>query len=113
MGLRPFENLSQSLNIPTSKTGQTYHGQNRALSKGNINPELQSLLPQESLEAWETHNCAECDALNNALNAGAKVEDLEMHTLKLNRKTGKLENFPRCNNCKITTKDVKTTSDNQ
>ena len=52
----------------------------------SINPQLTKLLPKESLEKWNVTNCAECDALNNALNAGADIKNLEMHTLKLDAK---------------------------
>jgi RHS repeat-associated protein len=98
--------------IVNTKTGQSYYGTSSALGESNINPQLKDMLPEESLEAWKVHNCAECDALNKALNAGSRVEDLEMHTVKIDRTTGKIEDFPRCENCKITTKGIKTTSDN-
>jgi RHS repeat-associated protein len=93
------------------KTGKSFFGTSGSLEEGAINPALKELLPKESLEAWKVHNCAECDALNKALNAGSKLEDLEMHTVKISSTTGKLEDFTRCQNCRITTKDVKTTSD--
>jgi hypothetical protein len=64
------------------------------------------LFPEKSLENWSIANCAECDALNKALKDGVKLEK-DMHTVKINRKTGKITDFKRCENCKVTTKEVK------
>jgi hypothetical protein len=38
----------------------------------DANPVLKLHVPKQSLEEWSTFNCAECDAFNKALNAGAK-----------------------------------------
>ncbi|HTM99775.1 MAG TPA: YwqJ-related putative deaminase, partial [Pedobacter sp.] len=94
------------------QTGKVYYGRSGVLkSVEDLNAQLKSLIPKESLEKWSVTNCAECDALNNALNDGAKIKDLEMHTLQVEKKTGKAVDFERCANCKETTKDIKTTSD--
>lgn len=69
------------------------------------------MIPKESLEKWTVTNCAECDALNKAIKNGAKVENLEQHSVKIDAKTGAISDIERCENCKITTKDIKTTSD--
>lgn len=100
--------------VVDTRTGEVYNGISgglKDLTVDQLNPKLQKLLPKESLEKWDVTNCSECDAVNKALNNGANVSDLEMHTVKIDAKTGKIENFERCNNCKITTKDIKTTSD--
>ena len=69
------------------------------------------MLPKESLEKWNVHNCSECDALNKALNNGADVKNLELHTVKIDKKTGQISDFAPCKNCQITTKDVKNTTE--
>lgn len=98
--------------IVDKKTGHVYEGISKTLTSttSQISPRLKLLLPKESLEKWPVLNCSECDAFNKALKSGADVNDLEMHTLKLDKKTGAYTNFERCQNCKVTTKDVKTTS---
>ena len=98
--------------IVNRRTGSVYYGKSGVLkSVEDINPDLKKLLPKESLEKWSVTNCAECDALNQALKNGADIKDLEMHTVKIDKKTGVITDFERCENCKITTKDIKTTSD--
>ncbi|OOB81619.1 hypothetical protein BZL53_14530 [Flavobacterium columnare] len=98
--------------VTDSKTGKTFMGTNRTIkSLDDVNDVLKSKLPKETLEKWSTYNCAECDAYNNALNAGAKWENLtDMHTMKL--EGGKYVDFARCDNCKVTFKDKKPTSEN-
>lgn len=39
------------------------------------------LLPEKSLNAYKIGNCAEVNAVNNALNHGAKLENLYMITI--------------------------------
>ena len=67
------------------------------------------MLPKESKEPWSVQNCAECQALNNAFKDGAKVENLEIHTVRIDKK-GIVQDFSPCKNCEITTKGVKNTS---
>ncbi|BAU29064.1 YwqJ-like deaminase [Aneurinibacillus soli] len=40
------------------------------------------LLPKNSLNEYTVGNCAEVDAVNQALNKGAKVSDLYLYTIK-------------------------------
>ena len=63
------------------ETGTSYIGTNRTIkSLDDVHKVLKSKLPKETLEKWPTYNCAECDAYNKALKAGAKWEDLtDMH----------------------------------
>lgn len=55
-------------------------------------------MPSTSLERWVIANCAEFKGVNEALKAGAKIGDLEVHTVLV--KTG--EAFPMCKNCQVT-----------
>ncbi len=76
---------------------KVYEGISGGLKKTDkINSKLKELFPEKSLEKWDVSNCAECDALNKALNDGAKVSDLEMHTLKIEKKTDSYTDFERC-----------------
>jgi RHS repeat-associated protein len=97
--------------VTDTKTGKTYIGTNRTIkSLDEVHDELKKRLPKETLEKWSQYNCAECDAANQALKAGSTWDDLtDMHTMRL--KNGKYEDFSRCENCKVTFKDKKPTSD--
>lgn len=88
-------------------TGKSYPGTSGRPYPETIAPELANKMPSESLEKWPVENCAEFKATNNALLDGAKPENLEVHTVVT--KTG--EAFPRCDNCKLTTDGILTTSD--
>ena len=55
-------------------------------------------MPTRSLETWAIENCAEFKAVNNELKSGARLNNLEVHTVLV--KTG--EAFPMCQNCQIT-----------
>ncbi|MDR6545178.1 hypothetical protein J2810_001220 [Chryseobacterium rhizosphaerae] len=94
-----------------SETGRVFYGTNRTIKSMNeVNPTLKSHLPKQSLEEWSTYNCAECDAFNSALNAGAKWKNLkDMHTMQF--KNGKYIDFTRCQNCQQTFKSIKPTSE--
>ena len=50
---------------------------------------------------WYIRNCAEFNALNFALKAGAELKNLVGYTLHKNRGP-----YPRCSNCRITTRGV-------
>lgn len=63
-------------------------------------------MPSSSLERWDIENCAEFKAVNDALNAGAKIKNLEVHTVLT--KNG--ESFPMCQNCQVTIFGVMVTS---
>jgi len=47
---------------------------------GDIHPDLQSIAPSSSYYDWNTFNCAEMDAVNQALYDGAYLGDLQMYT---------------------------------
>ncbi len=65
-------------------------------------------LPEGGLEFWDICNCAEFKAVNQALNSGSKMKDLEVHTVRVS--TGQAAK--RCRNCEVTTKGTNVTSDN-
>jgi RHS repeat-associated protein len=89
-----------------AKTGKIYYGDS-GTHPDNINQALRERMPATSLEAWSVENCAEFNATNNALNNGAKMEDLTITTVRV--KNGDPE--PRCDNCRVTTDGAHVTSD--
>ena len=66
-----------------ASTGNYYYGMNRGiqLSGDNLNNSLVSWLPEQSLNQYRLGNCAEVDAVNQALNNGADVNNLYIYTL--------------------------------
>lgn len=85
------------------KTGKRYYGRNKGLSQDNDKKNLKlfgpnGVLPKQSLNNYQLWNCAEVQAINKALNAGAKLENLcitTIHTTKL--KMGQPKKA--CENC--------------
>lgn len=93
-------------------TGKYYYGRNgAALEKGyNQNQKLfgkngilAQKLPEGSLNNYKVGNCAEVDAINKALNDGAKLRNLHMTTIHVTKK-GFGKNKPSCENCEATFK---------
>ena len=94
------------------KTGKQYIGTSRGVSDpATLETATSARLPEESMEEWSTHNCAEVDALNKAIKDGANPEDLVQHTVKLDKQTGEIADYSRCKNCQVTTHDIPTPSD--
>jgi hypothetical protein len=85
-------------------TGKYYYGANRGIfvSGTEIHPTLTNKLPKTSTNAYKLGNCAECDAVNQALRDGANWGDLQMHTVGVEWNTGKIFPKPLCSNCEIT-----------
>ena len=83
-----------------AKTGQYYYGMNRGvqISGDSLNPTLSKMLPEKSLNDYKRGNCAEVDAVNQALNNGANMSDLYMFTINVN--TGATKGM--CANCSYT-----------
>lgn len=84
-------------------SGQYFYGRNNGikLTATPKNPELfgkNGVLPKESLNSYSLGNCAEVDAINNALNAGAKLENLTLLTIHASKK-GFGKPKPACENC--------------
>jgi dihydrofolate reductase len=92
-------------------TGEVCRGLSGTPYPENINPLLDKQIPKKSLENWETLNCAEIKACNDALNANpnAKLnnEDLYMVTIELKN----LHPVKRCKNCLISTDGVNVLTD--
>ena len=87
-------------------TGKYYYGRNAGIEKDGHpkNPILfgdannPGLLPSASLNGYKLGNCAEVDAVNSALNAGAKLENLHLTTIHTTKNAmGKAK--PACQNC--------------
>ena len=79
------------------KTGRSYIGESGHKAQ-RIHPVLEARMPKSSLTSWPVDNCAEFQAVNAALNAGADIHDLVGSTITTRTKA----DFPRCPNCKIT-----------
>ena len=64
-----------------------------------LHPDIQRILPQKSLNDYPTSwNCAETDAINNALHDGAKLKNLHIYTIDTSpRRFG--DDKPSCKNC--------------
>ena len=64
------------------KTGQIYFGDSGVVSE-NINVILIEQMPKTSMTNWAVANCAEFNAVNNALNAGARINNLVVTTVRV------------------------------
>ena len=70
-------------------TGKYYYGRNGGILKNNTekNPLLfgdsthPGILPAQSFNQYTVGNCAEVDAINNALNDGAVIKNLHITTI--------------------------------
>jgi hypothetical protein len=92
-------------------TGRHYYGANRGIFvKGDeIHSTLAANLPEVSTNNFKLGNCAECDAVNQALTDGSKWSDLQMHTVGVEFKTGNTFPKPLCSNCEVTFKGIEIT----
>ncbi|WP_276571679.1 RHS repeat-associated core domain-containing protein, partial [Coprococcus comes] len=86
-----------------SGTGKYYYGMNKGLqiSGDKLNETLAEALPKQSLNQYRVGNCAEVDAVNQALNNGSFMENLYIYTI--NTKTGVGKQM--CENCVYTFED--------
>lgn len=89
-------------------TGNLYFGRNGGINKSASNVKkndilfgANGILPSKSLNNYPTSwNCAETDAINKALNAGAKLENIHIYTISTSKSNfGK--NKTSCINCKV------------
>lgn len=88
-------------------TGKIYYGKSGHPRPSRIADLLKRRTPPRSLESWRVDNCGEFKAVNKALNNGASIDNLVVHTVKTS--SGKA--FPRCHNCQLTTAGAVVTSD--
>ena len=88
------------------ETGKFYYGRNHGIEYEHAkkHPTLfgdkshDGVLPKASLNGYDIGNCAEVDAVNKALNAGARLENLQMMTIHATKKSfGKQKHA--CENC--------------
>ena len=91
------------------ETGNYYYGRNKGIKLNGTekspilfgNEVHPGILPKKSLNDYIIGNCAEVDAVNNALNAGAKLHNLYMTTIHTYENDfGKLKHA--CENCTYT-----------
>lgn len=87
-------------------TGKYYYGRNNGIEKNGTSKNSilfgdsthDGILPKHSLNDYKIGNCAEVDAINNALNAGAKLENLHLTTIHTT--SGSMgQKKPACQNC--------------
>lgn len=84
-----------------------YYGMNKGIKlhnspKNDILFGKDGIIPKTSLNDFPIGNCSEVDAVNNALNAGAKLENLHLTTLDVKRKNIRSHNIIgkcSCENC--------------
>ncbi|MEN8905634.1 MAG: YwqJ-related putative deaminase, partial [Clostridiales bacterium] len=80
---RKITDFNTSSVVYDAKTGQYYYGMNKGLklSGDELNPTLSKILPNKSLNEYKLGNCAEVDAINQALNNKANLSDLHIYTI--------------------------------
>ena len=94
---RQLDKFNTATVVYDTRTGNYYYGMNRGvqLSGDTLNPSIASWLPESSLNQYRLGNCAEVDAINQALNSGANITDLYMYTINTKNNVAK----PMCENC--------------
>ena len=84
------------------KSGTIYYSDSGGVLPTNIHPALANQMPAISSTNWAVANCAEFKAVNNALNAGAYMENLVVTTVRVRT----LTLAPMCANCQISLQGV-------
>ena len=109
---RQREKFNTASVVFDEKTGKYYYGRNNGIEKDGSkkNPQLfgnsthKGILPSKSFNQYEVGNCAEVDAINKALNAGAKLENLHITTIHTTKSSfGNSKHA--CKNCTYAFKD--------
>ncbi len=95
--LRKFNTATVAYDI---STGNYYYGMNKGvqLSGDDLNDSIKTWLPEHTLNDYKLGNCAEVDAVNQALNSGAKIKNLYLYTID----TKKIIPKEMCENCVYT-----------
>lgn len=97
--------------VVDTSTGRVFYGRNHGIEGDGAkkNPLLfgdstrEGILPKKTLNSYPVGNCAEVDAVNAALNAGASLSSLQLMTIHVTKNSfGKLK--PACENCTVTFK---------
>lgn len=94
---RQLDKFNTATVVYDARTGNYYYGMNRGvqLSGDMLNLSLESWLPESSLNQYRLGNCAEVDAVNQALNSGANASDLYLYTINTKNNVSK----PMRENC--------------
>jgi phage baseplate assembly protein gpV len=87
---RKMDNFNTAAVAYDAKTGKYYYGMNKGIQlsgdkKNTVlfgSKDKAGLLPKDSLNEYAVGNCAEVDAVNQALNQKANVNDLYIYTIK-------------------------------
>jgi hypothetical protein len=82
------------------RSGRYYFGMNKGVTYSGVplHRTIADRLPKVSRNKYELGNCAEVDAVNQALTDGAQWSNLEMHTIGI-RKDGSTFVKQLCENC--------------
>ena len=100
------KNFNTACVVYDEKTGKFYYGRNGGFRETGYqrNPilfgdsEHEGLLPKTSLNKYPVGNCAEVDAINNALNSGADISHLHITTIHTTK--NQFGNYKEsCENC--------------
>ena len=96
------------------RTGRTWvaeSGQPRP-TRDQVHPRLRRNYPPggRSRERWEVENCAEFKGVNNALQDGARINDLDVYTIS-GRGPQAGQPYPRCQNCQQTVRGPRVLSE--
>ena len=94
---RQLDKFNTATVVYDARTGNYYYGMNRGvqLSGDTLNLSLESWLPESSLNQYRLGNCAEVDAVNQALSSGANASDLYLYTINTKNNVSQ----PMCENC--------------
>ncbi|MBR6125730.1 MAG: hypothetical protein SPM09_12475 [Fibrobacter sp.] len=92
-----------------NETGRYFYGKNGGIfqEKDVKNPQIfgkDGVLPSKSLNGYDLGNCAEVQAINKALNSGAKMENLYIFTMHTTPKSFGSPK-PACKNCTYAFRD--------
>ena len=91
---RQLDKFNTATVVYDARTGNYYYGMNRGVQLSGDTLNL-SWLPESSLNQYRLGNCAEVDAVNQALNSGANASDLYLYTINTKNNVSK----PMCENC--------------
>ena len=94
---RQLDKFNTATVVYDSRTGNYYYGMNKGVQRSGdiLDQSLAKMLPETSLNQYKVGNCAEVDAVNQAIKAGANIKDLQIYTINTKTGLGK----PMCKNC--------------
>ncbi|MCF0215809.1 MAG: hypothetical protein HUK21_04990 [Fibrobacteraceae bacterium] len=103
ISVRKQDKFNTASIVYDNESGKYFYGKNNGITQDGDNKNVlifgkNGLLPKESLNGYDLGNCAEVQAVNNALNAGAKLENLYIFTIHTTQK-GFGQSKKACENC--------------